>query len=338
MACIELDIPGVGSFLPFRSNVGRGSPEMLLSGTTNPHDNSTANIQDYLKSVYYHAETIWLFAVNDLKTMVFPSTAFALFTGIPMLRQSTDNIGAILGPRIPMILAYTWLNLLAFCVSNQISSLGIKEDTLNKPWRPIPAGRLSLAAARRLSIFTYPIALLASRYVLGGFLPCILLFVFSVIYNDLGGGDRHWLLRNILNACGFTSFAAGALEVALQGPVDGSAILWLIVIGLVICTTVHIQDMYDQVGDSAAGRRTIPLIIGDGPARYTIASTVFLWTWICPSFWSTSIGGYVLPTILGLVVATRILWKRTVKEDRTTFKFYNAWLVSLYALPLMQVT
>jgi hypothetical protein len=52
----------------------------------------------------------------------------------------------------------------------------------------------------------------------------VLLAILGTICNDFGGGNDNWLVRNSLNAAGFTSFASGTLEVAWQSPVSKSMI------------------------------------------------------------------------------------------------------------------
>lgn len=288
----------------------------------------------------YHARTLWLFTYNDLKTMVFPSTAFAISNALAAYRagSAAKQTGGplILLIRLPLILLWAWINLLSFAVNNQRHPSALEEDRLNKPWRPVPAGRLTGAQAKSLALVTYPASFLASRLLGGGSGQCVLLALFGYIYNDLKGGDVNWLLRNLLNACGFTCFASGALEVALQSATEPGMIPWLLIIATVVCTTVHTQDMYDQPGDSAAGRKTVPLVIGDGPARWSIAITVTAWSWLCPLYWASAAVGYFVPVALGVLVGLRSLTKRTVKEDKQTFRIYNAWLVSIYILPLVK--
>lgn len=291
-------------------------------------------------SVSYYAYTLWLFTFNDLKTMVFPSTAFAISNGLAAYRagSASSHTGGplILLLRLPMILLWAWINLLSFAVNNQRHPSALEEDRLNKPWRPMPAGRLTAAQAKRLALVTYPSALLASMLLGGGTAQCVLLALFGFLYNDLKGGDVNWLLRNILNACGFTCFASGALEVASQSPIESESIPWLLIIGAVVCTTVHAQDMYDQAGDLAAGRKTAPLVLGDGPARWSIAIMIAAWSWLSPLYWKSAAVGYFAPVTLGVLVSLRSLVKRTVEEDKTTFRIYNAWLVSIYVLPLVK--
>ena len=100
-------------------------------------------------------------------------------------------------------------------------------------------------------------------------------------------------------------------------------------IGAIVCTVVHTQDIYEQVGDFAAGRTTVPLVFGDGPARWSIFVAVTGWNFLCPMFWGPIAIGYLAPVILGVWVSVRSLVKRSVKKDRITSRIYNAWLVSI---------
>ena len=155
--------------------------------------------------------------------------------------------------RIPNIFLWALINTLAFHIDNQRQTSALKEGLFNKPWRLMPAGRLGAFQARCLVFVTYPLALLASIILGGETSECFLLMLFGCSYNDLHIGDSSWFLRNILNACGFTCVASGALEVALHSLIPHALLPWIFVVGAVVATTVHTQDMYDQSGDSAAG-------------------------------------------------------------------------------------
>ncbi|KAL4733358.1 hypothetical protein BDV11DRAFT_175773 [Aspergillus similis] len=255
----------------------------------------------------YHLYTLWLFNRKDMKTMVLPSIVFSYF-------QSPNATTSVFLTRLLLLLTYTWFNLLAFTINNQCHPRAISEDALNKPWRPIPANRITRSQAS------------------------ILLAALGMIYNSFGGSNRHWLLRNALNAAGFKCFASGTLEVAIQSTLPRSLTPRLFLIFLFVCSTVHSQDMYDQAGDAAAGRRTLPLVIGDARARACIAGVVWFWSVaVCPLYWVFATGvqrlTFLAPLGLGGWICVRILRRRGVQEDRVTFRVYNTWLASLYALP-----
>ena len=291
---------------------------------------------------FYHAKTIWLFTYTDLKTIVGPETAFGILSALsgPILttNQSPDFFGIL--SRIPRVAFWCWINLLPFAIDNQRQPEAIEEDGENKPWRSMPSGRLSETHAKWLMWSLYPAAILASLK-LGGLKQCLALVLLGWWYNDRGGGDSSCITRNFINACGFLSYASGATEVAsrsdlLDNPFNPVAWPWFLVIGAVVFTTVQTQDMYDQAGDSLRQRKTVPLVIGDYYARWSIAIAMIGWSVVCPTFWQLGPATYAMSTITGAVVISRTLTKKSVPADKLTFRIWNLWMVMLYLMPLFK--
>ena len=113
--------------------------------------------------------------------------------------------------RLPHVIAWTWLFLLQFNVSNQ--SLSLEEDAANKPWRPIPAQRISIAATLWLRWMLLPLCLLISIAVYGVIQPALALTVFIVLYNE-AKFNVHWIMRNVFNGLLGVSFTFGATHIA----------------------------------------------------------------------------------------------------------------------------
>ena len=105
---------------------------------------------------------------------------------------------------------WTWIHLLQVCVSNQI--LDSDEDALNKPWRPIPSGLMSVSRAHTLRWILVPSCLSFSS-CLGAHWPSISLMLATLAYHQLRF-DSHVFLRNFCNAWGYASFNAGAAMIA----------------------------------------------------------------------------------------------------------------------------
>lgn len=168
----------------------------------------------------------------------------------------------------------------------------------------------------------------------------MVLTVLTWIYDDLGAADEGMVLRNFVNALGFSGFSAGAVVVACGPPgsfePNRTATHWLIMMGLMIFTTMQVQDLYDQEGDAARGRKTAPLGLGDRAARWTLAVPVTVLSLVSPAFWGLSVYGYVFPVVLGGVIVFRTLMVTGVKADLLTFKVWCFWGISLYALPLVK--
>ena len=317
------------------------SQDRKASGDLSMLRQSSTALLSYWYAARQEMYTIWLFTYSDLKTIVAPQTAFGILASLsaskfhmPCVEHSTLLI------RLPLIAFWTWINLLPFSIDNQRQVEAIKEDTINKPWRPLPSRRLTAQKARKWMVVLYPVAILSSIY-LGGIRQCLALLFLGIWYNDLGGADRNPVVRNFINGCGFLCYASGAMEVAYGGPISISAqsslVRWLTVIGSVVFSTIHTQDMADQAGDSWRKRCTVPLAIGDGASRVTIALPMAFWSCFGPWYWSLHILAYLPQIGLGSMVVLRTLLLRKAADDKRTFQLWNLWLVSFYMLPLAQL-
>ena len=292
------------------------------------------------RTLLYHAYSLWLFTVIDLKTIVIPKTAFGIITIVSgTTLTESPRPGWLTGVRcLPLVLIWTWLNLLPGAMNNQYRQGDVEEDKKNKPWRPIPAGRLSVEETKSFMLASYVVSVLGS-ICLGGTAECLALVAQGWIYNEFGAANDSYLARNLLNATGYMTFAAGAAKVACiqsETMIQRGTYSWFGLLGLVVATTIQLQDLYDQEGDKARGRRTIPLVAGDGIARLSVGLPVAVWSLLCPAFWRLDARGFVLPMLLGAVVIFRLFHYKGVCADKTSFKLWNAWVVVLYFLPFVK--
>lgn len=107
---------------------------------------------------------------------------------------------------------WVWLHVLQFNLSNQVRDP--EEDRSNKPWRPLPSGRITLANTFILKYITIATCLLWS-YSYG---PCVLtpsafLTLLIHMYHEMRG-DQHWLTKNLMCSGGYACFATGTTLVA----------------------------------------------------------------------------------------------------------------------------
>jgi 4-hydroxybenzoate polyprenyltransferase len=281
--------------------------------------------------------TLWLLTYSDLTTFVLPQTLFGFFgalSGLALTTNATPSLIEITS-RLPRIILWTWLNTLIFNLANKRHETSVLEDRINKPWRPVAAGRLSTTQARHLLISGIAIVLLITRF-LGGFQETALLFILNWVYNDLGASDENILVRNATIAIAYMLYGLGALKVAC-GVSDctstSRAYTWLCMIGCVIFSTMHVQDLKDVDGDGARNRKTFPLVMGQETSRWSIAVSVLWWSTICPWFWNVPrlVHGVVMG--LGIVIARRVIVLRNFEGDRMTWKLWAYWLITCYILP-----
>lgn len=236
---------------------------------------------------------------------------------------------------IPKMLLWSWCNLLFFNLSNQRGS--INEDILNKPWRPLPSGRLTPSQATAIFHCMYPIVFIISLTI-GGLFPSILIIALSYWYDDQDGGSDP-LQKNIINGLGIGSFFAGPLEVITRRSIllnGGSRVAtWVGILMATIATTSHIQDLRDVDGDKAVGRRTLPVAIGDSNARLVAAIGIFSWTWIACCFWNAGWVEASLAIGAGAVMEGSMLFFRSKVGDVRTWKIFPLWMLGLFLLPIL---
>ena len=292
------------------------------------------------RSIVFHLHTIWLFTLSDLKSIVCPETAFAIFSalsGESLTTNATPGLSDILG-RLPRIILWNWANLLLFDVANQRLPQSILEDTVNKPWRPLPSKRLTDDEARRILLVLVPMVFLVSTY-LGGVFESMAMMSLTWMYNDLGGADENYIVRNLINACGFVCYSSGATIVAAgygQNELNRNAYVWLAVVGAIVFSTLQMQDMADMEGDAARGRRTLPLVHGETFARWSIALPVAIWSLVCPTFWGSGVIGFGISVAAGSVLVFRILVLSGPMAYRRTWVIWCLWTMTLYLLPLLK--
>ena len=298
----------------------------------------TFTVYHAAKAITFHLNSLWLFTSSDLKTILGPSFIFgatnALAGDIYGLRPLTYSLNGVNAQRLSLVLLWIWVNLLPFTINNQKHPSAIAEDALNKPWRTLPSQRMTPRQAQYLMLILYPLAVCGSLWI-GGFRQSAALVILGVWYNNFAGADANCLVRNLINALGYLCFTSGAMEVALgfSLPAKTRLVQWFGVIAAIVFSTIHLQDMYDQVGDRMRGRKTVPLVIGDGLARWTIVVPMLFWGYLCPHLWSA--GSYLSSSsiVLAATVAIRSLLLRTVESDRLTFKIFTTWVTLVFVMP-----
>ena len=326
------------------------SPEDSLESTkpqaplSIPHSSPTRltkthnNLLKETRSLTFHLYTIWLFTASDLISVVLPETLLGLscaLSGSLLTSNRSPKLLDVLA-RTPQIAVWNWLNLFLFDINNQFQPGSIIEDSHNKAWRAIPSQRLTEREARRLLLFVIPTVYAATLY-LGGTREAVQLMIMTWMYNDLGGADDSILTRNLLNAFGYMCYSSGSMKIAAGHglyELNERAEWWLWIIGGVIFTTLQMQDMPDVEGDAARGRRTVPLVWGDGQARWSIVVPVAVWSVICPMVLELNWVGYIFPVAVGSLFVGRLLMVRGVMADRRTWKLWCLWMTMLYLLPV----
>jgi 4-hydroxybenzoate polyprenyltransferase len=296
---------------------------------------------DLRACLIHHGGTLFKFTSDQILDTVIPGTAFGILATLsgPVLDLPPQRTWSVI-VRLPQVAFWLWLVILQFCVQNQRSPSSIAEDTINKPWRPLPSGRLSPQQANRLLVGTNIAAALLSYYL--GVLHIFLVYVCLITaYNDFGGGNKSGVVRNLFCGAGFSCYFSGALSIAL-GPHDMSAAAWqwaLTLAGGILATTIQTQEFRDEVGDKARGRRTLVTELGRERAFWSVFGTVAFWSVYVPlGFFKGGLLNALLPVLLGgalLATAVKAYHKGDRMLDRKLYKIWCVWMFSFCPLPLL---
>lgn len=296
------------------------------------------------RDLKFHLVTLFLFTKSDFKTVVFPQSIFAIAVALSGAATSsgshqTPEILAVLS-RVPHMVAWIWIHLLVEDIANQRQAQSVAEDAANKPWRPLPSGRLSQDEALALLRASVP-AVAAVSLLLGAFAPSAAFTTLVWLYNDLEGSSAGPVLRNVVNAAGLCCLGWGGHTVLasdLNEQISLSLdwrLKWIIVTAAVVATTVHAQDMPDVKGDLARQRRTFPLVYGETAARWSLAVLVVLWSVILPVFCNVQIPIVRwLPVGVGSCISVLTTLYQHESSDRLVWNLWCFWVAGLYLLPL----
>ncbi|KAK5632361.1 hypothetical protein RRF57_008075 [Xylaria bambusicola] len=237
----------------------------------------------------------WRSTRDDVPTFLGPTTLFGLCGALagPTLMGPEGRVQKLeLVFRLPSVV-FVWSNMLVFQLGNQRLPESVVEDSLNKPWRLVPSGLVTLIQIRRALLLIVPV-LWACNYLLDVANETALLTVLYWLYNDLGGSDENWILRNVLIAAGCGLWNHGSIKVSSGRSSDdltSTGVAWTLIVSGVVLTTMHVQDLKDQQGDRSRGRQTAPIVLGDKLARWTIAGPVIFWSVLHIFLGSEDLGG-----------------------------------------------
>ncbi|RGP80064.1 hypothetical protein FLONG3_1835 [Fusarium longipes] len=326
----------------------QSSMQCTRSNETTQHSacNAQEDKSSFMQRLAYHCVTIWMFTKSDMPTSTGINTTFAI-AGIlagPGAICNADIHWADMGKGILVALYFTWHLTLCFNLGNQRQPQSVIEDGANKPWRPIPAGRISPELTHRWQLAAIASLLALCFTVMGGWQETSFYLFCTWLYNERAWGDKSWWQRALMNACGINTNRVATLRVAvmaIQANTDvkfeftNKGLGWFLICAALVFTTIQVQDLRDQEGDKLIDRQTFPLILGDAPTRWITGVAVCIWSVLCPLYWGLGIVGCMLPVVTGTLVAAHMLLCRDRKSDQTSFRLVAVWWVSLYFLPMM---
>ena len=271
---------------------------------------------------------------RDLTASLIPAL---LFCGASLTQANSDLKACLtcFAISVPYFVGYIY----CFCLANQI--VGVEEDRINKPNRVIPSGRLSIKGARlrwSIAMVLFPLygLLLAPQMCLWA-----LMWQVIIVWYNFGGLHSHWFGKNVVFiSLGTIALLGPAWNVAQ--PMSSNAWRWILFVAVAFGVTLNLQDLRDIDGDIASGRRTLPVTLGETPARWISAALIavlplFTHIFVFGHFefkWTAFLMEAILLAINFFVVA-RMLTRRTPEEDDKTYMIHTTWFCTILASALV---
>ncbi|KAJ7743493.1 UbiA prenyltransferase family [Mycena maculata] len=278
--------------------------------------------------LFAELDIFFAFSWRDWSTTIIPGSIW----GVGAAVTSQRPLPTALFP-FPRLLIWLTLFIYIFTLTNQI--VGVDEDRLNKPDRPIPSGKVTLASARARAIVVLA-AFLGIAMISPSVLPESIGWVLMTGFLCFTAAGNHWFGKNMIGmTAGTWALLSGAWKLIhpctpqTRDHIVGTA-LWF---GL----SLNLQDLRDFAGDLATGRKTLPIVYGNLLARKIIAfflipsAMAVLWWWNILSIAPASL------TIAHVVLGYRVMHSAGgPRYDHKTFMFHTyifCFIIACLALP-----
>ncbi|KAH8689751.1 hypothetical protein GQ44DRAFT_637142 [Phaeosphaeriaceae sp. PMI808] len=96
----------------------------------------------------------------------------------------------------------------------------------------------------------------------------------------------------------------------------------------------HAQDFRDRAADALMGRKTIPLVLPQPLARWSLAALIAAWTMGLIALWRPPFVISIAFAILSLRTLGGYLASYDENDDYTSYVYYGFWLLGSNLLPL----
>lgn len=259
---------------------------------------------------------------RDISSAVVPGLIFCVAAWNDSGRPASELV-----PSLLRSILYFLLYSFTFCLSNQI--VGVEEDRINKPDRPLARGVVSIRGAWIRWFIAMGIYSLVGWWL--GVLEWALLWQAVTIVHNVLRGARNWFIKNLSMGLGVLA----ALEAGwrMGAPMTQSAWQWIVFLSVSVFVLVPLQDLRDIEGDRGNQRNTFPMAIGMQATRVflgigftalAVVTHVLLMQLAGSSGWVAWACDAAMG-IVSLVIAGRVLLLRTPEADHTTYMLYTYW-------------
>lgn len=177
------------------------------------------------------------------------------------------------GAEIRLVLAILWAFLMTYAFDTANQAVGVDEDRINKPWRPIPRG---IATPVGMWWRSYLSSALFIGIAFTGGLPAvgasILYVAFIVFVNCLASQRYYRFWKPVVMYISVVCQIVGSWAIA--GPFHQEVFYVAVICACVFGIPSPIEDARDAEGDRKQGRVTFATLYGPGPIGTYFAITI----------------------------------------------------------------
>ena len=280
----------------------------------------------WIHSLLQEAHLIWQFIWRDVWATIIPGMLF-LVAGWQTQPSSFSGFLACCGCGLLYFLLYIY----TFNLANQI--VGIEEDRINKPDRPLVTGTVSYEGAWVRLIVSMELYTLVGWWF--GVLGWALLWQVCIILLNFCGWSKFWATKNLMMGVGGVALLAAAWHLGTPNtPIPQSAWIWIWVLHIILVPLVYVQDLRDMEGDRLIGRNTAPLAFGENTARVLLCLGFIVSPFVTHYGYGLIVAaGNILNVVLwgfgiaaiNWTMAVRVIFCRSPQADHRTYMMFVYW-------------
>ncbi|THH14068.1 hypothetical protein EW146_g6221 [Bondarzewia mesenterica] len=147
--------------------------------------------------------------------------------------------------------------------------------------------------------------------------------IFTTFCYDELGLACHWAGKNLCNIGGYATFEIGATMImGSRIKLDLISTAAVALSGMLIFTTIQVQDFPDVEGDNFSGRVTFPIYAPEFSRIFTLFM-MLLWSVALSWYWDVGTITSALFVVLGGYVGARYYLWRTPDVDKRSYVIFN---------------
>ncbi|MDA4111012.1 MAG: UbiA family prenyltransferase [Thaumarchaeota archaeon] len=208
-----------------------------------------------------HVRAFWTLMKSEYRVSVFVFSLITAYLLATNLKPNFVQLGEL-------IVAWYFVTFGVY-VFNSLTD--VEEDRIDHPKRPIPSGRVSIKDGWIAFVTSIGVSFVVSFSISTiCFILVLTSFVLGIAYSHPSiRAKRRFPLKILVSIPGamVCSLCGGIVAQNLDGPVYFSAIFF----GLFSLVTLLLGDISDVQGDTVAGVRSLPIVIGQRNSIFFVA-------------------------------------------------------------------